>query len=502
MSEQTAVLEPETNEAPVEGGTDAPEPAETVPESLMVALWVSEAARQRLLEVHRYRIVEDRDLASEADVIVVSTRFPRGTPISVVEDLRSSTQAPIVVLCHPGGEEKALSMMRLGANAVVAEGREKAVARLLIDLPGDESLVDSYAGAVDRHWQVGGAHIQRDPVSGLLPISSYELRLAELEQEGIVPRLTLVQILEIEEVRRATGPTGFDVLRRRLATAFAGEARSFRGEIYELDGSTFAVIGRDQDPDEADAMSKAFIANAHGFAPGGFPLRISIGQSGPEVSSDSSGLRSLARRALESAVGREGSAIVDAEDLTRSLAGQTELDAALLLVAQVDQFEGGSGSHSQRVADYAAEIANELAQEFELDARAQDRIRLAARLHSIGRIGLPKDIDRNAPEYEEHVIRGYEYSVVSAGTEVAEAVRYHHEHWDGSGYPENLVGESIPIAARIIGIADTLDRWMNPPEGTALSIDEAAAKLDELSGSQFDPAVAKAAGRLLRQGSA
>ena len=503
MTEQTAVLEPETTEAPAEGVSAASEGKAPVPESLMVALWVSEAAKQRLLEVHRYRIVEDKELAPEADVVVVGTRLPSGTSISVVEDLRAATSSPIVVLCHPGGEEKALSMMRLGANAIVAEGHEKSVARLLIDLPGDESLVDSYAGAVDRQWANSSTHIQRDPISGLLPIASYELRLAELEQEGVVPRLTLVTIPEIEEVQRATGPTGFDVLRRRLAAAFSCEARLLGGEIYELDRSTFGVVGREQDQDDADRMIKSFVSIASGFVPGGVSLRISVGQAGPEVASDNSSLRSLARRALESAVTREGSAIVDAEDLTRSLAGQTELDAAMRLVAYADEMEGGSGSHSQRVADYATELARELSEEFELDSRARDRVSLAAKLHAVGRVGLTEaEQDRESPGYQEHVIRGYEYSVVSAGTEVADFVRHHHENWDGTGYPDGIAGDEIPIGARIIAVADALDEWMNPRDGAALTIDESAAKLDELAGTRLDPAVARAASRLLKQGRA
>lgn len=499
MSDDVALLEEEQVEAPSD---EAPSSAEgEASEVLLLTMWVSEAAKQRFLDAHRFRITDDRAVAEQAGMVVVSTRFPRGTPFSIIEGLRSSTDAPIVVLCHPGGEEKALQMMRVGANAIVAEGREKAVLRLLMDLPGDESLVDSYAGAVDRQWLAGGANLRRDPITGLLTASSLELRLAELEQMAEIPRLTMVRLVDFDAIERATGPTGFDVLRRRLGAAFSDLAGMYHGEIYSLDRSNAVIIGRNQTPEAASNMARSLLSVAAGFVPGGSVLKVAVGQAGPEVSTDVSSLRSLASKALDSASQREGSAVVDAEDLTQSLAGQTELDAALHLLAYVDNLEGGAGAHSQRVTDYANELAAELAQEFELDSRALDRIRLAAKLHGIGKLTASGELPaRDSDEYQQHVVRGHEYAVVAAGSEVAEAVRHHHERWDGEGYPDGLAEDAIPVGARIVAVADALDFWMNPTDGEATALDDAIQRLEDGANTEFDPAVARAAVRLLKQG--
>ncbi|MFV1990790.1 MAG: HD-GYP domain-containing protein, partial [Acidimicrobiales bacterium] len=157
--------------------------------------------------------------------------------------------------------------------------------------------------------------------------------------------------------------------------------------------------------------------------------------------------------------------------------------------------------HSHRVADYAAEIAQELG----IDGHELTRLRLACLLHDIGKVGLSPEamtVDENsAPEltsaYQEHADRGYRYAMLSAGKEVAEAILHHHEYWDGSGFPQALIGEDIPILSRIILVANVYDTWTcepkNPEAAAPLNITEVVENMRENSGKWFDPMIVETA---------
>jgi HD-GYP domain-containing protein (c-di-GMP phosphodiesterase class II) len=84
---------------------------------------------------------------------------------------------------------------------------------------------------------------------------------------------------------------------------------------------------------------------------------------------------------------------------------------------------------------------------------------------------------------------------------VAAIVRHHHEHWDGTGYPEGLAGESIPIGARIVCIANALDALLHVrPYRPAHSLEEAIAILEKDAGCEFDPELVRLLVELLREG--
>jgi len=149
--------------------------------------------------------------------------------------------------------------------------------------------------------------------------------------------------------------------------------------------------------------------------------------------------------------------------------------------------------HAQRVAESAGRLAEALG----LPAHEVEEIRLAGRMHDIGKIALPealfeKEIPWNGEDYLEarrHAESGYQIlRSVSAMTSIAEAVLAHHENWDGSGYPRGLAGSDIPLAARILRLADTFDvmtsdRTYMP----SLSHGQALEELKQLSGQWFDP---------------
>ena len=152
-------------------------------------------------------------------------------------------------------------------------------------------------------------------------------------------------------------------------------------------------------------------------------------------------------------------------------------------------------THLQRVRTYAVEIAKEIG----LSADEIEALRAAALLHDIGKLAVPEHII-NKPgkltpeEFEKmkvHPIVGAEIlDRVAFPYPVAPIVRAHHERWDGSGYPAGLIGEEIPIGARILAAVDCLDALASDRQyRSAIPLDRAMETVKERSGKWFDPKV-------------
>src|SRR5499427_7101405 len=152
-------------------------------------------------------------------------------------------------------------------------------------------------------------------------------------------------------------------------------------------------------------------------------------------------------------------------------------------------------THLQRVRTYAVELAKQL----NLGEEQIEALRAAALLHDIGKLAVPEQII-NKPgkltpeEFEKmkvHPIVGAEIlDRVAFPYPVAPIVRSHHERWDGSGYPEGLAGENIPIGARILAAVDCLDALASHRQyRPALPLSEAMAKVKEKAGTWFDPQI-------------
>lgn len=180
------------------------------------------------------------------------------------------------------------------------------------------------------------------------------------------------------------------------------------------------------------------------------------------------------------------------------------LITSLQVMAQaVDLKDPYTSNHSQRVADYATRIARAMA----LSEDDVNRVRIGGLMHDIGKIGISGRIIRKpgklTPEEKALMNR---HSSVSADIiehleilgESADIVRHHHEHCDGSGYPDGLKGEEIPLGSRIILVADAFDALTTdrPYRGGA-SRERAIAIIRESAGTQFDPAVVAALERVL-----
>jgi len=161
--------------------------------------------------------------------------------------------------------------------------------------------------------------------------------------------------------------------------------------------------------------------------------------------------------------------------------------------------------HAIRVQKLSLLIAEEMA----IPIHEYQLLELAAILHDVGYIVIPdaitgKSSSLSQVEFEllkQHPIIGEQIlSPASSLKSIAKIVRYHHERFNGSGYPDGLIGEDIPRPARIIAVADCLDAMMSDrPYRKALSKDKIIAELKECSGRQFDPEVVTSALVILRK---
>ena len=154
--------------------------------------------------------------------------------------------------------------------------------------------------------------------------------------------------------------------------------------------------------------------------------------------------------------------------------------------------------HARRVSGYALAIGRRM----RLGTGALEQLSLAALLHDVGKISTPDSVllkPAALDEEERAVVRLHSergarlLGAVPEMEEVAAAVRHHHENFDGTGYPEGLAGERIPLASRIIHVADAYDAMTSPrPFRDALDHERAVRALTNGAGSQFDPEVVAA----------
>ncbi|MDB4889317.1 MAG: hypothetical protein JWL61_1172 [Gemmatimonadetes bacterium] len=175
---------------------------------------------------------------------------------------------------------------------------------------------------------------------------------------------------------------------------------------------------------------------------------------------------------------------------------QTNRELLELMIKSIEARDPYTSGHSRRVSQYATIIARAL----RLSEREIEKIGTAALLHDVGKIHekygpiLRKTEKLNLEEWaimKEHPADGAELvATMTRLTEFVPAIRHHHERWGGAGYPDGISGDSIPLASRVIMVADTIDAMttVRPYRG-ALTEADVKAELLKLRGEQFDPSI-------------
>ena len=174
------------------------------------------------------------------------------------------------------------------------------------------------------------------------------------------------------------------------------------------------------------------------------------------------------------------------------------LETIRTLAAAIDAKDPYTRGHSERVSSFSMAISRHLG----LNQDEVFRVHIASILHDVGKLGI-RDGILNKPgglsddEFEimrQHPSIGAQImSPIRMLKDIIPGIRNHHETWDGTGYPDGLAGEEIPLVARIIGVADTFDAMTTTrPYQQAMTLEYVIAKMRSMSGSRFDPRVVDA----------
>jgi PAS domain S-box-containing protein len=185
---------------------------------------------------------------------------------------------------------------------------------------------------------------------------------------------------------------------------------------------------------------------------------------------------------------------------------EAQFETLARLAAAAEYRDDDTGQHTRRVGD----LAGRLAEALDLPGDLPRLIRLAAPLHDVGKIGIPDAIllkpgrltEEEFEQMKRHTTIGAQ--MLSGGDSVQlalarEIAGTHHERWDGTGYPAGVAGEAIPIAGRIVAVADVFDALTHArPYKQPWSLGDTLVELDRQRGRQFDPDVIDAFFSLLR----
>lgn len=193
-----------------------------------------------------------------------------------------------------------------------------------------------------------------------------------------------------------------------------------------------------------------------------------------------------------------------AEDLKKSFMNeqrqteklvQSQKAIAIILAKAIEKRDFYTGGHTDRVTDYAIKTAEQLNWSKERVAVLE----LAGHLHDVGKIGVPDavlnkpgkltaeefEMMKSHPEIGEQIIRGNDFLET-----LLPYILYHHERYDGKGYPKGLAGEAIPIEGRLLAVSDAFDAMTSTrPYRKGMDPEVAIAEIKRCSGTQFDPKI-------------
>ena len=174
------------------------------------------------------------------------------------------------------------------------------------------------------------------------------------------------------------------------------------------------------------------------------------------------------------------------------------IDSIRALAAAIDAKNPYTRGHSERVSQYAVAVAHH----FGVKGRELKQVEIAALLHDVGKIGIEDAIllkpeALTAEEFAQmrnHVVKGAAIvSPIKRLKDMLPGIRSHHENWDGSGYPDRLQGDAIPLVARLIAIADVFDAMTTDrPYQKGMSLEAAMERLRAMAGQRLDPKVVDA----------
>jgi two-component system cell cycle response regulator len=338
----------------------------------------------------------------------------------------------------------------------------------------------------------------RDPLTGMLELTPFMVSLdQELSRAGRYGRAVSVVRIDIDNFEAVNVQYGRPAGDRVLATAarmIAGQTRS-QDVVCRAGGDQFALLLPETDAAGAAVCAERILGVLERLSAEGVEgLRASAGAAPFERGQNGERLLASAGAALRQAQEEGGGRVA-----MSGAAGAAEYvrgDAALALMAALSERDAWTAAHARAVGNLAATLAQKLG----LSAEA-DTIRTAALLHDVGKMGIPDvilnkpgaldeaewSLMREVPLGGERILR----SVPGMGA-AARLVRHVHERYDGSGHPDGLAGDQIPLGSRVIAVCDAYHAMTSPrPWRPALTHEQAVHELLEGANKQFDPDVSE-----------
>ncbi len=342
------------------------------------------------------------------------------------------------------------------------------------------------------------------PVSGgLLTLRAFraqlELDVQRAQRHG---RPLTVALLDIDRFRYLNLKHGYSAGDLVLGGVGAAIARRTRSQdlACRIGGDEFAILFPETEtPGALDAVKRILVSLEDLEAGGVRGHSASAGVASLDPAQTPEALLAAAGSALEQArLAGGGQVILYSGPVAEAGAGElsgAHGDVIAALASTLGERDRYTGDHSESVVDLAARVGSALA----LDAEQIGRLRTAALLHDIGKVGVPDEILHkpgalNEAEWEtmrQHPVIGERIIRAIPGLgPIARIVRHEHERWDGGGYPDGLAGAEIPVEARIILACDAYHAMTSDrPYRAAMDHSNAFAELTANAGTQFDPQV-------------
>jgi diguanylate cyclase (GGDEF)-like protein/putative nucleotidyltransferase with HDIG domain len=441
------------------------------------------------------RVVIAATADNVVNVVFISAAMALSTAQRYLPLLRSNTRATIVPFAF---------MASAALMLVVLWERSPALSLALV---GPLLAISLYQRSTHRALRAMRLALT-DPLTGLGNHRHFHERLQRelqaAEENTALLTLCFVDIDDFKRINDRFGHPSGD----RVLSQVAGRLRQ-GGEAFRLGGDEFALLLVDHDEGAAVAAANSIVERIGALDLGHVGnVTVSAGLvTFPVQGHERDELIRLADSALywakehgKNQVRLSRPDVVELAELKRLASGPdraARYRAAASLAKAVDARDTYTGSHSERVAELAARIAQRLG----LDAERVELTRLAGSLHDLGKLAIPEEILRKPGELtdserlvlERHPQIGFRMLDSLGVDPIAELVLHHHERWDGAGYPDGLRGDAILLGARIIFVADaydamTSDRVYRPKR----SPEAALAELERCSGTQFDPTIVAA----------
>jgi diguanylate cyclase (GGDEF)-like protein len=346
----------------------------------------------------------------------------------------------------------------------------KTVARLvaekedLLGVSRKEATTDALTGLRNRRA------LSNDLSAAIVqPAGEDELLLAMFDLDGF------------KQYNDTFGHGAGDALLQRLGARLETTMRG-RGRAYRMGGDEFCVLARC-----AGASAEALLDDALGA--------LHDSGEGWRIDSSHGAAWAPSEAATESDALRLADERMYANKTNRSSVSRQVVDALVQVICEQDKELDAHLSH-------VAKLSQSVAEALGLSELETQRIRLAAALHDVGKTAIPRSVlDKPGPLSEEewsfirrHTLIGERIVLAApALANTAPLIRSSHEHLDGTGYPDRLRGEEIPLGSRIIAACDAYDAMTSSrPYRQARSSEAALAELERCAGSQFDPRVVDA----------